>query len=145
MKLVIQRVDKAQVRVNRKVVGSIGKGLLVLVGFSKSFEDKKIELAAQKILNLRFWESDIKGFDLSVQDIKGEIMIVSQFTLFGKVSGNKPDFSSAMNYDCAKKNYEKFLQVLKKKTNLNIQTGEFGAMMNIELINNGPVTIILDL
>ncbi len=145
MKLVIQRVDKAQVKVCGKTISSINKGLLILVGFSKTFEEKKINWAVRKILNLRLWESDEKGFDLSVKDIKGEILIVPQFTLFGNCKeGNKPNFADAMDYENAKKNYDKLISALKENTELNVQSGKFGVMMELELINNGPVTIILE-
>ena len=144
MKLLVQRVDSAKVSVNNKIISEIERGLLVFVGFSKDFEEEKLEWGIRKILNLRLWESEKKGFDLSVSDIKGEIMIVSQFTLFGNVFGNKPNFSNAMDYENAKKNYDKFISSLKKSTNLKIEQGIFGEMMNVELINNGPVTIILE-
>ena len=113
--------------------------------FSKAFEDKKTNWAVRKILNLRLWESDEKGFDLSVKDIKGEILIISQFTLFGNCKdGNKPNFANAMDYETANKNYDKLISTLKENTDLNVQGGKFGAKMELELINNGPVTIILE-
>ena len=145
MKLVIQRVDKAQVKVSGKIISSIKKGIVVLVGFSKNFEDKKINWTVKKILNLRLWESDKKGFDLSIKDIKGEILIISQFTLFGNCKdGNKPNFADAMDYETANKNYDKLINKLKENTDLNVQSGKFGAKMELELINNGPVTVILE-
>ncbi len=103
MKLVIQRVLEASVEVDSKVVGSIDKGLLVLVGVSKDFDKKKLEWMVHKVLNLRLWASGEKGFDLSVSDIKGKILVVSQFTLHGIVEGNKPNFKNSAGYDDAKR------------------------------------------
>ncbi len=143
MKLVIQRVLEASVEVDSKVVGSIDKGLLVLVGVSKDFDKKKLEWMVHKVLNLRLWASGEKGFDLSVSDIKGKILVVSQFTLHGIVEGNKPNFKNSAGYDDAKRIYDEFVFQL-KESGLKVETGEFGAIMKVKLINDGPVTLVLE-
>lgn len=144
MKLVIQRVLESSVEVEGKVVGKIGKGLLVLVGISNEFNDSKIEWATRKISNLRVWASDNKGFDLSVKDIKGEVLLVSQFTLHGDCSeGNKPNFRSSAPAEIAKRAYEMLIASLENE-GFRVQTGEFGAMMKVNIVNDGPVTLILE-
>lgn len=143
MKLVVQRVDSASVKVDSKVVGSVGKGLLVLVGISKDCTEEKLDWVANKLINLRIWASKEKGFDLSVNDIKGEILIVSQFTLHGIIDGNKPNFRSSASFEEAKELYDLFVEKV-KNSNLKVQTGEFGAMMKVESLNDGPVTLIVE-
>jgi D-tyrosyl-tRNA(Tyr) deacylase len=145
MRAVIQRVNNASVEVNSEIVGKINKGILVFVGISKNFKEEKLDWFVNKILNLRLWTSDKKGFDLNIEQINGEILIVSQFTLFGDCSSsNKPNFNDAKDYEDAEKIYNRFVEKIKSKTNLNVQTGEFGAMMKVNLENDGPVTIILE-
>lgn len=144
MKAVIQRVNFASVEVDKKIVGKIEKGLLVYLGISNQCNNEKINWIIKKILNLRLWRSENKGFDLSVEDISGEILIVSQFTLHAIIDGNKPNFKNSAQYDEAKLIYDDFIDKLKTKTKLKIQTGEFGAMMKIKSENDGPVTIILE-
>ena len=143
MKLIIQRVNFAKVEVNNKIVGSINKGLLILVGISKNYSEKKLEWMIRKTLNLRLWASEKKGFDLSVSDIKGEIIVISQFTLHGIVEGNKPNFRDSAEYENAEKIYDKYIEEL-RKSNLKIEKGIFGAKMKVLLENDGPVTIILE-
>lgn len=163
MKAVLQRVNNAKVEVNSKIVGEINQGLLVFLGISRDWNQKKFDWLAKKIINIRLWATDtkgavthdsrsvpfteakprVKGFDLSVNDIKGSILIVSQFTLFGELKGNKPNFRNALDYEKAKKIYNKFILTL-KESGLKIEQGEFGAMMNVSLENDGPVTLILE-
>lgn len=145
LKLVIQRVNFAQVDVNDKIVGKIDKGLLIFLGISSDCSLDKLEWMVDKVLKLRLWESEKKGFDLSVKDICGDILVVSQFTLFGDYSkGTKPNFSKSAQFDIAKEFYDKFIWKLKEKSDLRIENGEFGAMMNVKLENDGPVTVILE-
>jgi len=143
MKAIIQRVNKAHVEVDNNIIGKINKGLVVLLGISKDWNDEKFDWLAKKIINLRIWGSETKGFDLSVNDIKGEILLVSQFTLHGKIKGNKPDFRNSLEFSLAQDIYEKFIIKL-KESGLKVQTGEFGAKMKVSLENDGPVTIILE-
>lgn len=144
MKLVIKRVISAKVTVNQNVISSINNGLLIFVGISRDFNDKKLDYLANKVFNLRVWPSKEKGFDLSVKDIKGEILIVSQFTLHGVVDGNKPNFRNSADYDFAKEKYEEFVHKVRNLSGLKVRTGEFGAMMKVDIENDGPVTIILE-
>ncbi len=144
MKVVLQRVNSASVEVNNKIVGEINKGLLVFLGVSKNYSEDKLDWMADKVLKMRLWASEKKGFDLSVKDIKGEILVISQFTLFGETNrGTKPNFAKAHDYDIAQKIYEKFISKL-EESGLNIQSGEFGAKMSVKLENDGPVTLIIE-
>ncbi len=143
MKLVIQRVDKASVTIENKLYSSIDKGLLVLFGVEKDDSEDMLEYFAQKILKLRIFEDEQGKMNKSVLDISGEILAVSQFTLCADCKkGTRPSFDNAKEPRIAKEYYEKFVEIL-KKSGINIKTGVFGAHMQIELINNGPVTIIL--
>lgn len=143
MKLVIQRVQKAKVVVNKKIVGQTGQGMIVFLGVEERDQEEKIEPTVKKLLNLRIFENDKKKFDKSVLEIKGEIMVIPQFTLFADCSkGNRPYFGQAAKGEIAKVFFEKFVAVL-KKSGLKVETGVFGAKMKIEAVNDGPVTIIL--
>lgn len=143
MKLVIQRVQKAKVVVNKKIVGQTGQGMIVFLGVEESDQEEKIEPTVKKLLNLRIFENDKKKFDKSVLEIKGEIMVIPQFTLFADYSkGNRPYFGQAAKGEIAKVFFEKFVAVL-KKSGLKVETGVFGAKMKIEAVNDGPVTILL--
>jgi len=143
MKIVIQRVKKASVKVGNKTVGRIGQGLLLLVGI----EDKdrvRVENTSEKILKLRIFGDENDKMNLSIQDVKGEILAVSQFTLLADCSGgNRPSFIKAAPPETAKPLFEKFVNEL-KKSGLKVETGVFGAKMEVELQNDGPVTIILE-
>lgn len=143
MKVVLQRVTSASVSVDSKAIGSIAKGLVVYVGISQDCTHEKLEWMAKKMLNLRLWASDQKGFDLSVQDVKGEILVISNFTLHGVIDGNKPNFRSAMQYEEAQKMYEVFVELL-KNSNLKVETGEFGAKMDVSSVVDGPVNLVLE-
>jgi D-tyrosyl-tRNA(Tyr) deacylase len=144
MKLVVQRVEKAKVvRVDDgSVVGEIGKGLFVLVGFKKGDTEKDIELLAVKLSKLRIMSDEKGKMNLSVSDVDGKILVVSQFTLYADTSGgNRPSFINAEEPKRAKELYEFFTAKL-KEIGLDIQTGSFGDYMKIETILDGPVTII---
>lgn len=144
MRAVVQRVTEASVTVDGNIIGRIKKGLLVLLGAQTGDTKDDICYLADKILNLRIFQDENDKMNLSCLDIKGEILIVPQFTLLGDVRrGRRPDFTGAENPGEAKKLYEIFVEVL-KESGLNIKTGQFSAMMDVGLINNGPVTILLD-
>ena len=143
MKLVIQRVDKASVTIENKLYSSINKGLLVLFGVEKDDSEDMLEYFAQKLIKLRIFEDERGKMNKSVLDIEGEILVVSQFTLCADCKkGTRPSFDNAKEPKVAKEYYEKFVEIL-KKSGINIKTGVFGAHMQVELANNGPVTIIL--
>lgn len=144
MKILIQRVNFAKVEVDSKIVSQIKKGLLLFVGISKDFKEEKLDWMVKKISKLRIFNSKKKGFDLSVKDINGEILIVSQFTLNGIIDANKPNFKNSCEYEKAKEIYDRFIEKIKFESGLKIETGIFGAMMKITLENDGPVTIMLE-
>lgn len=144
MKVVCQRVKEAMVRVNNEIVGSINEGLLILVGFNKEDTIKNIEEMSKKIVNLRIFNDDSGVMNLSLLDKDCSILSVSQFTLYADTKkGNRPSYINAMNGDNAKLLYEKFNEELKKYTK-KVETGIFRADMKVSLINDGPVTIILE-
>lgn len=144
MKAVIQRVSEASVSVSGNKIGEIDGGLLVLLGVGNEDSEKDIELLVEKIKNLRIFEDTEGKMNLSLLDTKGEVLIVSQFTLFADLKkGRRPSFIDAAPPEKANMLYEKFVEKF-QKTGLKIQTGEFQAMMDVSLVNAGPVTIILD-
>ncbi len=143
MKLVVQRVKYAKVSVDSKLVSEISAGLLVFVGFSVDDLNINFDKAINKLVNLRIFEDDEDKMNLSIKDINGEILLISQFTLYAKLNGLRPSFSDALNYEEAEKMYIKFYEMLNNSYK-NVKKGVFGAKMNIELLNNGPVTIIID-
>lgn len=144
MKALLQRVSEARVTVNSKIIGEIGTGWLILLGVGKADSEAEIPKLSEKILGLRLF-SDVDGkFNLSVQDVGGQILVVSQFTLFADCSrGRRPGFSNAAPPDVAKELYERFVAEL-RKSDVTVATGEFGADMKVTLVNDGPVTIMLD-
>lgn len=145
MKAVIQRVSNAQVKVDGKTVGKIGKGLLVLLGVYEDDTSFDTEILASKVPSLRvFCDSDDK-MNLSVKDIDGEILVISNFTLCADTKkGNRPSFTMARSPNEANAEYEKFCSLLKDNGIKNVQKGVFGADMQVSLLNDGPVTVILD-
>lgn len=145
MRILLQRVQKAQVRVENQIVGQIGKGILLFVGITHSDTEIEAKHLAEKSMNLRIFDgADGKKNDLSVIDIKGEVLLVSQFTLYGDCSkGRRPGFDQAANPQKAQKLYHSFIEFT-QQSGLNVQTGEFQAMMEVELINDGPVTFLLE-
>lgn len=145
MRVVIQRVKHASVEVEGEVVGKIGKGLLVLAGFEEADELQDMEWIAQKLIQLRIFPDENGVMNLSVQDVKGEILVVSQFTLHALTKkGNRPSYIRSSPPELAKNQYQEFVQILKNKYISPIQTGIFGADMKVELLNDGPVTIWID-
>ena len=145
MKAVIQRVTSADVKVDGKTVGRIGKGFLVLLGVMEGDTEKEAALMAQKIARLRVFEDADEKMNLSVTDVDGEILSVSQFTLCADVKkGNRPSFTPSAKPDEANALYEKFNAFLLSEGVKNVETGIFGADMKVSLLNDGPVTIIFD-
>ena len=143
MKVVIQRCNNASVLVNNER-RNIEKGLVVLIGMTHDDTEKEIDYLIKKISNIRIFEDDNNKMNYSVQDIKGEILLVSQFTLYANTKdGNRPSFTDSMNYNDALSLYNLFIEKL-KKTNIPFKTGEFGEDMKVNLENDGPVTIIID-
>ena len=145
MRAVIQRVKKASVIVAGKEVGAIQQGLLILLGVETEDTLIDVEWLANKILKLRIFSDADKPMHASVQDIKGGLLVVSQFTLHAAVQkGNRPSFIKAARPEMAEPLYEAFVQTLRKLTQLPVATGIFGAMMDVNLCNDGPVTIFID-
>ncbi|MCW8486344.1 D-aminoacyl-tRNA deacylase [Streptococcus macedonicus] len=143
MKVVIQRVKKAQVVIDEELVGDIKKGLLLLVGVGPDDEQEDLDYGVRKITNMRIFSDDMGKMNLSVQDVKGSILSVSQFTLFADTKkGNRPAFTGAAKPDKAEQLYNAFNESLAQY--IPVETGVFGADMHVSLVNDGPVTIILD-
>jgi len=145
MRTIIQRVKQASVTIDEKIKSKIEKGLLLLVGIEDIDTDDDIEYLASKISMLRIFDDEQGVMNKSVMDIGGEILVVSQFTLFASTKkGNRPSYIRASKGDFAIPMYEKFCQNISEKIGKEIGTGEFGADMKVELLNDGPVTIIMD-
>ncbi len=145
MRVVIQRVKKVSVEIDNKLKSSISKGMLIFLGIEDSDTEKDIEFLCQKICKLRIFDDKDGVMNLSVKDISGEILLVSQFTLHASVKkGNRPTYIKASKPDIAIPMYEKFIKTLEKEFENEVKTGEFGADMEVALINDGPVTIIID-
>ena len=145
MKVVIQRVKKAKVEVENKIVGEIDKGFLVLVGITHLDTKKDAEYLAKKVCNLRIFEDENGKMNLSLKDVKGKLLIVSQFTLYGNCKeGNRPSFTQAGKPDMAEKLYDYFCETCKQEYKIQVEKGIFGADMQVNLINDGPVTIIIE-
>ena len=143
MKIVVQRVTKASVEVDKKVVGQIDNGLMLLVSFTQSDTEKNIEWMINKVLNLRIFDDENGIMNKSVLDINGSILSISQFTLYGDASkGNRPSYINALNGEEAVKLYDLFNEKL--KNHIKVETGIFGADMKVSLLNDGPVTILLE-
>lgn len=145
MKVVIQRVSEASVNINKKKYSSIKQGLLVLVGIENSDNNEDIDWLCKKITDLRIFDDSNGIMNLSVKNISGEILVVSQFTLHALTKkGNRPSYIKAANPEIAIPIYNEFIKKLNIETKNEIKTGIFGAMMDVLLINDGPVTIIID-
>ena len=145
MRVVIQRVSKASVKVDEKISGSIGMGLLVLLGVEDSDTDEDAQWLSNKIVNLRIFNDEAGVMNKSVLDIAGDILLVSQFTLHASTKkGARPSYIRASKPDVAVPVYEKMIAQLEKDLGKRVQTGVFGADMKVELLNDGPVTIIID-
>lgn len=144
MRAVVQRVDKAQVEVEGKVVGVVDKGLMVLFGVAADDTDKDLDYIVDKVAGLRIFEDADDKMNLSVMDVGGSILAVSQFTLYGDCrKGKRPSFDGAAKPEIANAYYEEFVAKLREK-GIKVETGVFRAHMLVSLVNNGPVTIMLD-
>ncbi|MEM7554505.1 MAG: D-aminoacyl-tRNA deacylase [Cyanobacteria bacterium P01_A01_bin.84] len=147
MRVIIQRVKSSQVRVNGEIIGIIGRGLNLLVGISKTDTEAEIDWMTRKCLDLRLFpdEDDSEGrWQKSLQEINGDLLVVSQFTLYGDCrKGRRPSFDKSAVPEAAEELYNKFVEKL-RLSGLRVETGKFGAMMQVEIVNDGPVTLILD-
>ena len=145
MKVVIQRVSKAKVEVNDSVICKINQGFLILLGIESSDSQEDVNWLVSKISNLRVFSDDELKMNLSIKDVKGEIIVVSQFTLHAKTKkGNRPSYINAANPEYAKPLYDEFISKLKNESGVNVKSGIFGANMQLAIVNDGPVTIIID-
>lgn len=143
MRVVVQRCKNASVKVNDKIIGKIDKGYLLFVGFTNGDNENVIKKMAKKIVNLRIFEDKNDKMNLSLKEVNASILSVSQFTLYAKLNGRRPSFTDALNYNDAKKLYEYFNLELEKQ-DVKVENGIFGADMKVNLLNDGPVTIIID-
>ena len=145
MRVIVQRVSQSKVKVSGEVIGEINEGLMVLVSFVNEDNDTDLGWMTKKIINLRIFNDDEGKMNRSVQDVSGDILLISQFTLHGSTKkGNRPSFIKAAKPDFANVMYERFIKVLEQSLGKEIQTGEFGGDMKVSLVNDGPTTIIID-
>ena len=144
MKAVLQRVSKASCAVEEKITGQINDGLLILLGITHDDTQEDIKYLVEKIINMRIFREEDRHFEKSLLDTKGKALVISQFTLFADISkGRRPSFTNAAKPEKAEELYKKFIEEL-KTNNFQTEEGVFGGMMEIELLNSGPVTIIID-
>lgn len=144
MRLVLQRVSRAEVRVDGKVVGKIGRGFLILAGFRATDTEDVLAWMADKVLSLRLFPDAEGKMNLGLEDVGGEILVVSQFTLYADArKGRRPSFIDAAPAEAGERLYQRFVDLLRAGT-IPVGTGIFGAMMDVELVNDGPVTLILE-
>ncbi|WFA09845.1 D-aminoacyl-tRNA deacylase [Tissierella sp. Yu-01] len=144
MRAIVQRVTEASVIVDGEIVGEINQGLLVLLGVGDEDDDKDLEYIVDKVVGLRIFQDENDKMNLSLVDIDGELLVVSQFTLYGDVrKGKRPSFSTSAKPEIGNMYYEKFIEKT-RDLGIKTETGVFGAHMDVHLVNNGPVTILLD-
>lgn len=145
MKVLLQRVTRASVTVDQAIIGKIESGLVLLIGFGQSDDESVLQPMAARISNLRIFENEAGKMHHSVKDTTGAILAVPQFTLYGRSSkGRRPDFTQALPPDKATKLFDQFVQALKAETDAQVETGQFGAHMEVALVNDGPVTLMLE-
>ena len=144
MRAVLTRVKSASVTIDHEVVGSIGPGFLILLGVGPEDTEKECRYLAEKALSLRIFEDENGKMNRGLEDIQGQVLVVSQFTLYGNCrKGRRPDFLAAARPEVAIPLYEKFVQLIRDK-GIHVETGEFGAEMLVESVNDGPVTLVVD-
>ena len=144
MKFIVQRVNKSQVEVEEKIVGKIDKGFMVLIGITHNDTKEIADFLVRKLINLRVFEDENGKMNLSLKDVQGSLLLISQFTLYADcTSGNRPSFTNAAKPEFANELYEYIIEESKKSVSV-VQTGRFGAEMEVSLINDGPFTILLD-
>jgi D-tyrosyl-tRNA(Tyr) deacylase len=145
VRVVLQRVSAASVTVDGSITGEIGRGLLLLSGFTDSDSEPELQWMADKIATLRIFGDDEGKLNLSVGDVGGGVLVVSQFTLYGDASkGRRPSFVKAAHPDHAARLYERFVELIRTRVSGPVATGEFGARMEVGLVNDGPVTLVLE-
>ncbi len=145
MRIVLQRVSRAEVRIGGRTAGRIGRGFLLLVGLRADDTEEKLRWMAEKVIGLRLFPDADGKMNLGLEDVDGGLLVVSQFTLYGDArKGRRPSFIEAAPPDIAVPLYERFVQLLRERAPGPVETGEFGAMMEVELVNDGPVTLILE-
>lgn len=145
MRCLIQRVTRASVKVGERITGEIGTGLLVLVGFEAADDESDQAWIIKKLLNMRIFPDEADVMNLSLQEVNGELLVVSQFTLHASTKkGNRPSYIKADKPESAQKKYHDFVVALAKESGKMIETGEFGAMMDVSMVNWGPITLMLD-
>jgi len=144
MRVVLQRVSRAEVRVADRVTGRIGRGFLLLVGFTHGDEEASLAWMADKVVGLRLFADAEDKMNLALADVDGALLVVSQFTLYGDAAkGRRPSFIDAARPETAIPLYERFISLLRERVR-RVETGEFGAMMDVDLVNDGPVTLLLE-
>jgi len=145
MRAVVQRVSRAEVRVDGNTVGRIKKGILVLLGVGRDDNEQDLQWMADKVVNLRIFEDENDKMNLSVLDVGGQVLVVSQFTLYGDCrKGKRPSYSSAAAPGDAERMYTAFVETIESRYGIKVETGVFQAMMEVDLVNDGPVTLLLD-
>lgn len=145
MRVIIQRVSEASVTVKNDKIANIGQGYLILLGIEADDDQEDIDWLAGKIVKLRIFADEDDAMNLSLLDVEGEVIVVSQFTLHASTKkGNRPSFIKAARPEIAIPLYEKFIETLGQQLTTKVQTGSFGAMMDVALVNDGPVTILMD-
>ncbi len=145
MRVLLQRVSRAEVRVADEVVGAIGAGHLLLVGFTEDDTPETVEWMVDKVVGLRVFPDDEGRMNRDLVDVRGDLLVVSQFTLYGDTrKGRRPSFVHAAHPDLAIPLYERFVAALRARAPARVETGSFGAMMEVELVNDGPVTLLLE-
>lgn len=145
MRVTVQRVSRANVKVDGIIVGKIDRGLVCMLGISKSDDDKVIKWMSNKLVNLRIFNDGDGRKNISVSDINGGILLISNFTLYGEIrKGSRPNFGNAASQEIAEPIYNKMLDYLRSEYDVLIQAGEFGTMMEVELVNDGPITLNIE-
>lgn len=145
MRVVLQRVSRAKVTVEGETKGEIGAGLLLLVGFTEGEDPEALRWMADKVIGLRVFNDGEGKMNLSLEDVEGELLVVSQFTLYGDArKGRRPSFVKAADPEEAIPLYDRFVEILEERAPAPVASGEFGAMMDVELVNDGPVTLVLE-